>query len=202
MNKPPSPSLTFMSAGFAAACFVITLSQMPEARSETRILAAEAQNPAARTLNTPKKPFDARSMPYPGSGMLAYDDFTNVTVVARRVEAMLRAAEAPVEAVCPHGLRDPDGTLGMFIVAGEPFVTPDHSQGMDDRKAWIILAAIAAVKYGTDCPTKIDYIGLTDPRGMEERWYYRLNFKTAQKVQRKLCTSRMPLEKGLHRTHP
>ena len=44
MSTPSPKSLTFMSAGFATACFVMTLTQMPDARSETKLRAAEALN--------------------------------------------------------------------------------------------------------------------------------------------------------------
>lgn len=191
-------SLTFVSAGFTAACFFMTFIQMPDARSEMRLMAAEA-------VLAPSAPSGARqcdrgnisspaSMPYPGSGMLAFDEYTQVSVVTRRIESMLRTAEAPLAAVCPRGLRDPDGTLGIFIVSNAPLVTPEHTPGMNDRKAWVVMSALAAVKYGSDCPTRLDYLGLTDPRGMKEHWYYRISFQSAKRVLRELCTGRLSLE--------
>jgi hypothetical protein len=202
MKAPSTRSIACMIGGFTLMASLLVWNpelfglvvRPPPASAEVRSKVRPASNPAGWSSAVRYNP---AALPYPGNSMLGYDEMLEVVRLARKMESMILAAEAPLAGICPQGLRDPDGRLGIFIVCSRPLVTPTKSPGMDDGKAWVVLSVFAAVKYCGDCPVKVDYIGLTDPRGMSgEGWYYDLNMNAARRVQRSMCSGGLTLEQG------
>ena len=85
-----------------------------------------------RAEERPQGRFNSSALPYPGNSMLAYDELLVVVGLAKRIERMILAAEAPLAEMCPQGLRDPDGRLGLYIVCAQPLVEPVRRPGMND----------------------------------------------------------------------
>ena len=71
---------------------------------------------------------------------------------------------------------------------------------MNDAKAWVLLAVLASAKYSGDCPVKVDYIGLADPRGMNgELWYYEVDMNAARRIHRDIYSGGLAVELGYDR---
>lgn len=135
-----------------------------------------------------------------GTRMLPVDELRVVTEIGRRMESVMALSKDAQTKVWASGTRDADGRLGIYVICSKPFLTPTQSPGVDARKAWLMLAVFAGVKYTGESPVTIDYIGFADPSGMGgEHWFFRLDMSTARQVQHELFANTIDLETGYER---
>jgi flagellar motor protein MotB len=101
--------------------------------------------------------------------------------VAGRVQSMMSEVAFTSTRVWPHGVRDQQGRIGIFLSSERPLFndsTPAISQAKED---WVVIGLVAAVKYSEG--SQIRHIAFTDSRGETgERWYYDLSMAEAREI--------------------
>lgn len=132
-----------------------------------------------------------------GTRMLSIDELRVVTEIGRRMESLMALSKEARTKVWASGTRDADGRLGIYFICSKPLLARTDAPGLDARRAWVMLAVFAAVKYTEESPVAIDYIGFADPSGMSgERWFFRLDMSTARQVQHEFFANTIDLETG------
>jgi hypothetical protein len=101
--------------------------------------------------------------------------------VAGRVQSMMSEVAFTSTRVWPHGVRDQQGRIGIFLSSERPLFndpTPAIAQAKED---WVVIGLVAAVKYSEG--SQIRHIAFTDSRGETgERWYYDLSMAEAREI--------------------
>lgn len=101
--------------------------------------------------------------------------------VAGRVQSMMSEVAFTSTRVWPHGVRDQQGRIGIFLSSERPLFndpTPVIAQAKED---WVVIGLVAAVKYSEG--SQIRHIAFTDSRGETgERWYYDLSMAEAREI--------------------
>ena len=83
--------------------------------------------------------------------------------VAGRVQSMMSEVAFTSTRVWPHGVRDQQGRIGIFLSSERPLFndpTPAIAQAKED---WVVIGLVAAVKYSEG--SQIRHIAFTDSRG-------------------------------------
>jgi len=110
-----------------------------------------------------------------------------LSVLACRTESMMTLASFTQSHVWPHGVRDHQGRIGLFIGSSEPLIHAKDPALFEAGKSWVVLGVIAAAKYAEGSAVDPDHIAFTDSEGLNgERWYYDLDMKIARRLHRQM----------------
>lgn len=120
-----------------------------------------------------------------------------LTEISEKIASMMEVGQSAKAKVWPDIETDFEGRHGIFIACSRPLFPAVNEPGMDQRKSWVMLAVLAAVKYTDGGSVAVDYIAFTDPLGQSgERWYYLLEMKDAIFVQHRLLLGGLSMEQG------
>ncbi len=123
-----------------------------------------------------------------------------LTEISEKIASMMEVGQSAKAKVWPDIDTDFEGRHGIFIACSRPLYPAVNEPGMDQRKSWIMLAVLAAVKYTDGGSVAVDYIAFTDPLGQSgERWYYQLEMKDAIFVQHRLLLGGLSMEQGYNK---
>jgi hypothetical protein len=135
---------------------------------------SSANAPSATSLSMPT----ADSM---AARALSRAELLPLEAIARRAQSMMEMALFTPTRVWPHGVRDQQGRLGIFLSSERPLFgdpTPVIAQA---KEAWVVFGLVAAVKYSEG--SQIRHIAFTDSRGETgERWYYDISMAEAREI--------------------
>jgi len=101
--------------------------------------------------------------------------------IARRVESMMSVATFTTTRVWPHGVRDQQGRLGIFLSSERPVFHDSKPILVRAKEAWVVFGLIAAVKYSEG--SQVGHLAFTDSNGETgERWYYDISMAEAREI--------------------
>lgn len=101
--------------------------------------------------------------------------------IARRTQSMMEVASYTPTRVWPHGVRDQQGRLGLFLSSTRPLFSDPTPENVQAKQAWVVFGLVAAVKYSEG--SQIRHIAFTDSRGETgERWYYDISMAEAREI--------------------
>lgn len=151
---------------------VTLLSAVMIAGNET-VSSANAQSSAASQSARPVESKAARA--------LSRAELVPLEAIARRVQSMMSVATFTPTRVWPHGVRDQQARLGIFLSSERPLFN-DHTPAMVQAKeAWVVFGLVAAVKYSEG--SQVGHVAFTDSSGETgERWYYDISMAEAREI--------------------
>jgi hypothetical protein len=101
--------------------------------------------------------------------------------IARRAQSMMEVASFTPTRVWPHGVRDRQGRLGIFVSSGRPILHDPTPAMVQAKEAWVVFGLIAAVKYSEG--SQVGHVAFTDSNGETgERWYYDISMAEAREI--------------------
>lgn len=101
--------------------------------------------------------------------------------IARRVQSMMEVASFTPTRVWPHGVRDQQGRLGIFLSSARPLFGDPKPVIVQAKEAWVVFGLVASVKYAEG--SQLGHIAFTDSRGETgERWYYDISMAEAREI--------------------
>lgn len=105
--------------------------------------------------------------------------------IAKRVQSMMSVDVFTPTRVWPHGVRDQQGRLGIFLSSERPLFNDPTPSIVKAKEAWVVFGLVAAVKYAEG--SQIRHIAFTDTRGeTTERWYYDISMAEAREIHEML----------------
>lgn len=104
-----------------------------------------------------------------------------IEAIARRAQSMMEVASFTPTRVWPHGVRDQQGRIGLFLSSERP-IFGDPTPGITQAKeAWVVFGLVAAVKYSEG--SQVGHVAFTDSNGETgERWYYDISMAEAREI--------------------
>ena len=161
---------------FNLATAVTLLSAVMIAGNKT-VSSANAQSSAASQSAQPVESKAARA--------LSRAEMLPLEAIARRVQSMMAADTFTPARVWPHGVRDRQGRLGIFLSAERPLFNDPTPAIVLAKKAWVVFGLVAAVKYSEG--SQVGHVAFTDSRGETgERWYYDISMAEAREIHEML----------------
>jgi len=156
-------AVTLLTAVWTAGNETVSSAKMPSSNSSQRAPSAESN--AARALSR------AELLP--------------LEAIAKRVQSMMSVASFTPTRVWPHGVRDQQGRLGIFLSSERPLFTDPTPTIVKAKEAWVVFGLVAAVKYSEG--SQIRHIAFTDSQGeTSERWYYDISMVEAREIHEML----------------
>ena len=125
-----------------------------------------------------------RPLPDPNKAAraLSRSELLPLESIARRAQSMMSIATFTATKVWPHGVRDQQGRLGIFLSSGRPLFNDSTPAVVNAKEIWAVLALLAAVKYSEG--SEVGHIAFTDCNGETgERWYYDICMDDARRIQ-------------------
>ncbi|MCX6851102.1 MAG: hypothetical protein NTY98_19505 [Verrucomicrobia bacterium] len=155
---------------------VTLLSAVMLAGNET-VSSANAQSSAASQSAQPAKSKAERA--------LSRSELLPLEAIARRVQSMMSVATFTPTRVWPHGVRDRQERLGIFLSSERPLFNDPTPAMVQAKKAWVVFGLVAAVKYSEG--SQVGHVAFTDSRGETgERWYYDISMAEAREIHEML----------------
>jgi len=94
---------------------------------------------------------------------------------------MMSVATFTTTRVWPHGVRDQQGRLGIFLSSERPVFHDSKPILVRAKEAWVVFGLIAAVKYSEG--SQVGHLAFTDSNGETgERWYYDISMAEAREI--------------------
>ncbi len=141
-----------------------------------------AGHESASSANAPSTV--SRSMPTAESRAaraLSRAELLPLEAIARRAQTMMEVASFTPTRVWPHGVRDQQGRLGIFLSSARPLFGDPKPVIVQAKEAWVVFGLVAAVKYAEG--SQLGHIAFTDSRGETgERWYYDISMAEAREI--------------------
>jgi hypothetical protein len=154
---------TLLTAVWTAGNETVSSEKMPSSNSSQSAPSAESN--AARALSRA--------------------EFLPLEAIAKRVQSMMSVASFTPTRVWPHGVRDQQGRLGIFLSSERPLFTDPAPTIVKAKEAWVVFGLVAAVKYSEG--SQIRHIAFTDSQGeTSERWYYDISMVEAREIHEML----------------
>jgi hypothetical protein len=158
--------------GFNLATSVIVLTAVMIASNET-VSSANAQPSAASQSARPIESKAARA--------LSRAELLPLEAIAQRTQSMMSVATFTPTRVWPHGVRDQQGRLGIFLSSERPILHDPTPAMVQAKEAWVVFGLIAAVKYSEG--SQVGHVAFTDSSGeTAERWYYDISMAEAREI--------------------
>uniref|UniRef100_UPI003782FFEC hypothetical protein n=1 Tax=Prosthecobacter sp. TaxID=1965333 RepID=UPI003782FFEC len=130
----------------------------------------------------------SRSMPSAESKAaraLSRAELLPLEAIARRAQSMMEVASFTPTRVWPHGVRDQQGRIGLFLSSQRPLFGDPTPEIVQAKEAWVVFGLVAAVKYSEG--SQIRHIAFTDSQGeTSERWYYDISMVEAREIHEML----------------
>ncbi len=163
---------------FNLATAVTLLSTVIIAGNKT-VSSANAQSSAASQRAQPVESKAARA--------LSRAEMLPLEAIARRVQSMMSVATFTPTRVWPHGVRDQQGRLGIFLSSERPLFNDPTPAMVQAKEAWVVFGLIAAVKYSEG--SQVGHVAFTESRGETgERWYYDISMAEAREIHEMLIS--------------
>lgn len=116
-----------------------------------------------------------------GGRALSRAELLPLEAVAGRVQSMMSEIAFTFTRVWPHGVRDEQGRIGIFLSSERPLFNDPTPAIVQAKEDWVVIGLVAAVKYAEG--SQIRHIAFTDSRGETgERWYYDLSMAEAREI--------------------
>jgi hypothetical protein len=158
--------------GLNLATAVTLLSALMFAGNET-VSSASEQSSVASQSSQPAESKVARA--------LSRAELLPLEAIARRVQSMMSVATFTPTRVWPHGVRDRQGRLGIFLSSGRPLFNDPTLAIVKAKEAWVVFGLVAAVKYSEG--SQVGHVAFTDSSGETgERWYYDISMAEAREI--------------------
>lgn len=159
---------------FTTAVILLTAAMI--AGNET-VSSANAQSSAAFQSAQPVKNRAERA--------LTRSEMLPLEAIALRVQSMMSVATFTPTRVWPHGVRDQQGRLGIFLSSERPILHDPTPAMVQAKKAWVVFGLVAAVKYSEG--SQVGHVAFTDSSGETgERWYYDISMAEAREIHEML----------------
>jgi hypothetical protein len=118
---------------------------------------------------------------------LTRSELLPLEAIARRVQSMMSVATFTPTRVWPHGVRDYQGRLGIFLSSERPILHDAAPETVLAKEAWVVFGLVAAVKYSEG--SQVGHVAFTDSRGETgERWYYDISMSEAREIHEMLIS--------------
>jgi hypothetical protein len=160
----------FVSLKLTAA--VTSLSAVMIAGNET-VSSANAQPSVASQIEQPVESKAAQA--------LSRTELLQLEDIARRAQSMMSVATFTSTRVWPHGVRDRQGRLGIFLSSQRTLFNKPTIDMVKAKEAWVVFGLLAAVKYSEG--SQVGHVAFTDISGETgERWYYDISMDEARGI--------------------
>jgi hypothetical protein len=142
------------------------------------------------TVSSAKPPssISPQSAPPAGSNAaraLSRAELLPLEAIAGRVQSMMSEVAFTSTRVWPHGVRDQQGRLGIFLSSERPLFNDPTPAIVQAKEDWVVIGLVAAVKYSEG--SQIRHIAFTDSRGETgEHWYYDISMVEAREIHEML----------------
>ena len=94
---------------------------------------------------------------------------------------MMEVASFTPTRVWPHGVRDQQGRLGIFLSSARPLFGDPTPVIVQAKEAWVVFGLVAAVKYAEG--SQLGHIAFTDSNGESSQgWYYDISMAEAREI--------------------
>jgi hypothetical protein len=178
LTQLPTTTMTsnHLLTGLNLATAVTLLSAVLVAGNEN-VSSAKTQSSTASQSAPPAKSYAARA--------LSRAELLPLEAIAKRVQSMMSVASFTPTRVWPHGVRDQQGRLGIFL-SSKRFLFDDPTPAIVQAKeAWVVFGLVAAVKYSEG--SQVGHVAFTDSNGETgERWYYDISMAEAREIHEML----------------
>ncbi len=170
--------------GLKLTTAVTLLSALMSAGNET-FASANAQPSVA---SQSAQPFESKA-----AQALSRAELLPLEAIAGRAQSMMSVAKFTPTRVWPHGVRDRQGRLGIFLSSGRPLFNDPALSIVKAKEAWVVYGLVAAVKYSEG--SQVGHVAFTDSSGETgERWYYDISMAEARKIHEMLISGILRLE--------
>lgn len=146
-----------------------------------------ANDVAACSEKTPSLNTSQSANPDQGTAarVLTRAELLPLEAIAGRVQSMMSVASFTPTRVWPHGVRDHQGRLGLFLSSQRRLFNEGTPAVIRAREAWVVFGLVAAVKYSEG--SQIRHIAFTDTCDeTRERWYYDISMVEAREIHEML----------------
>jgi hypothetical protein len=118
---------------------------------------------------------------------LTRSELLPLEAIAQRAQSMMSVATFTPTRVWPHGVRDRQGRLGIFLCSERPILHDPAPDMVLAKEAWVVFGLVAAVKYSEG--SQVGHVAFTDSSGETgERWYYDISMAEAREIHEMLIS--------------
>lgn len=124
---------------------------------------------------------NAESVESKAARALSRAELLPLEAIARRAQSMMSVVRFTPTRVWPHGVRDRQGRLGIFLSSERPLFNDPTIDMVKAKEAWVVFGLLAAVKYSEG--SQVEHVAFTDRSGETgERWYYDISMAKAREI--------------------